>query len=994
MDINVCGLMFAGVRANEVERERSWGLAMELSGGDALTELAARLRRLRVERGLSVEALRVRSGLGRTTVSQALNERAVPSEATVVALAKALRTDAAPLLDLLAAATPDSHMSAGALDQGPRSAGELFTRRYLAFVASRHAQLSVFGLDLSRGDRARWPLDAAYLSLEFAARNEHRGGGDRGDAEGVPSVMVERAERALTGSRRVLVRGQAGGGKTTLLQWLAVSAARGRLPAEMGGWRGAIPFLLPLRTLVRRGSLPAPDGFLRAVDCPLADAQPQGWVDEALAGGRGAVLVDGIDEVPQEQRAAAGRWLEDLVAAYPAAVFVVTTRPSAVPEGWLGALGFAELTVRPMSLTDTGLFVGRWHQAARVGVDDDAERRHLDELEAALRVSVRAQRDLAELATTPLMCAVICALHRDRRGYLPHSRMELYEAALSMLLVRRDRERGVGDPEGVRLSEAQCVLLLQRLAYWLIRNRQSEMDGTTALAVVADALPSMPAVAEQGDAGRVLEHLVGRSGLLRRPSADTIDFIHRTFQDYLGAKAAVEARDFPLLVNNSHDDQWEDVIRMAVAHARPAESADLLRRLVKRGDQRVTYRSRSHLLAAAAVQYTTEVDPQTRALVEARTTALMPPRTHGDAVALAGLGPGVLDLLPATDQSLDPDEARAVIEAVALIGGDQAQVFLQRFAAGSSRRYGFTLGRLWDGFDADEYAREVLSLYPDEDRHVATEGCRRALRLLQPVTRASFRADFTAEEITEYLSIEHTREIRVYDGRALKSLAFLREFTALTHLLLADCAQLRHLDFLAGMGLLDLSLHDLPPAFSFGALASLPALRELSLYTKLPYHDLADVPAPRTLEVLWLGREIGCPITGISRWQQLRQVVVNTALRAHEWRELAELPLLKQLSIESSIEEAVPLPEVTSLDVIHIPESSGTSESFSFEHFPEVFPNLRHLTLLGRPWVPDITPLRGIKELHIDASNLTEVTGGHALDPELISLPRLPRTTA
>ncbi|MER6126753.1 hypothetical protein ABT173_29920 [Streptomyces sp. NPDC001795] len=61
------------------------------------------------------------------------------------------------------------------------------------------------------------------------------------------------------------------------------------------------------------------------------------------------------------------------------------------------------------------------------------------------------------------MCGLICALHTDRRGYLPHARQELYEAALSMLLTRRDDERDMfvqGD--GIRLTELPRIQLLQR----------------------------------------------------------------------------------------------------------------------------------------------------------------------------------------------------------------------------------------------------------------------------------------------------------------------------------------------------------------------------------------------------------------------------------------------------------------------------------------------------------------------------------------------------
>ncbi|MER6354842.1 hypothetical protein ABT186_24250 [Streptomyces sp. NPDC001634] len=97
-------------------------------------------------------------------------------------------------------------------------------------------------------------------------------------------------------------------------------------------------------------------------------------------------------------------------------------------------------------------------------------------------------------------------------------------------------------------------------------------------------LPSLPSAASQGDGGQILGHLLVRSGLLREPVSGTIEFVHRTFEDYLGAKAAVEDGDFGLLVRGAVDEQWADVIRMAVAHARPRERAGLLSDLSESAD--------------------------------------------------------------------------------------------------------------------------------------------------------------------------------------------------------------------------------------------------------------------------------------------------------------------------------------------------------------------------------------------------------------------------
>ncbi|WP_435887154.1 hypothetical protein [Streptomyces griseofuscus] len=62
--------------------------------------------------------------------------------------------------------------------------------------------------------------------------------------------------------------------------------------------------------------------------------------------------------------------------------------------------------------------------------------------------------------------------------------------------------------------------------------------------------------------------LLLRSGLLRQPAAGVVDFLRRTFQD-CGARYAVEEGHLDVLLKNADDTQREDVVRMAVVHARP-----------------------------------------------------------------------------------------------------------------------------------------------------------------------------------------------------------------------------------------------------------------------------------------------------------------------------------------------------------------------------------------------------------------------------------------
>lgn len=962
-------------------------------GQEALLELKEQLRQLRVRRRLSMAGLEGRAGLGHTTVSRALNGSSIPTEATVVALAEALKTAPGPLLDLLRQARPrPSSPPAATASSAAGGADAAFEDRYLRYLVQRHGQLSVVGLDLSSPDRACWPLDAAYLSLEMAHHRLQAGATADfrwlGEPDGGADLRVERAEQALAGQQRVLVRGLAGSGKTTLLQWLAVSAGRGDLPADLARLDGCVPFVLPLRTLVRQGQLPAPPGYLAAVRCPLEAAQPSGWADRVLSAGRGLLLVDGLDEVPQAQRAGTREWLRDLLAAYPLASFVVTTRPSAVPEGWLADSGFTELSVRPMGRRDVGVFVTRWHSAAAAGAATDQERAHLAELQEALQDTVRAQRDLAQLTTTPLLCALVCALHRDRRGHLPQGRMELYEAALSMLLVRRDVERDIEAPEGIVLTEHQSIQLLQRLAYWLIRNGQTEMDHDTALALIGDALPAMRHVADQGDAAAVLGHLVGRSGLLRTPTEETIDFVHRTFQDYLGAKAAIEARDLGLLVRHAQDDQWEDVLRMAVAHARPDERATLLRRLIARGDRTPKHRTRLHLLATACLESATELDPAIRHEVQQRAAAFLPPRSYDEARNLASVGPVILGLLPGPE-GLDEDEAAAVIDTAALVGGDAALTIIKKFRTNTHENALYAIGSHWNSFDTEDYRREVLADIL-ELPYIAVRTLEEldGMRQLTTPPEVFLLGDMHPASLAKSLAADKIKTLRFSTNSALTDLNFVHDYPNLQTLALIDCPGITDLSTLTISQVNDLFVADFNGPLE--GIRRLSGLRSLHLHGKLP-RPLDALPTEGELTNLSLAIEPGMAprtIDGISRWPKLTSLTLSGPFVGLQ--ELSRLPRLESVFLggEFNLDQILALPPLPQVKQLHL-DLYGQNQIP--DGVPRIFPNLKRMSVFCYPNKPahvDLAAFHTMADCHITVRGAATVTGIDSLPNPITIRPR------
>ncbi|WP_137988652.1 NACHT domain-containing protein [Streptomyces vilmorinianum] len=619
----------------------------------------------------------------------------------------------------------------------PRDAA--FERRYLAYLAKKHGSLTIYGVDL-RDAPEKWPLDVAYLSLEatdswFAeqaaaiqATEWLDLGSGRRTAFHRDDLLGGRADQVLARHDKVLLRGIAGSGKTTLVQWLTISAAaehenqdgqgqgQGQ-DASMAYLRDRIPFVLPLRTLTRHGErLPAPERFLSAVGCPLT--APEGWADRVLAAGRGLILVDGIDEIPEAERDRARRWLRDLLDTYDTYDaqggnrWLVTSRPTAVRDDWLSSDGFTELTLSPMSAAEVTTFVRRWHQAAGPGAAP---------YEQPLLDALRTTADVAQLATNPLMCGLICALHRSRRGFLPRGRKPLYDAALSMLLSRRDRERDMGTPYGIELGEAPQIRLIQRLAYWLTLNGRTQMDRSHAESVVRSAVPAITEAAAY-DPGAVFTHLLHRSGLLREPTADTVDFVHRTFQDYLAAKALVDDWHIGVLVAHAADDQWEDVIRMAVGHARPRECAEIFDELLKRADAAPDRRTQLRILvvAATALEEATEVSPEIRERILARTAEVIPPRDAEEARELASVGRAVLDLLPGPDGLTGgpglrhDEEALMVVTTASHITDDAALPYLARFARHDDLGIRSQLMWAWSRFDTRSYAEEIIAqLDPD-----------------------------------------------------------------------------------------------------------------------------------------------------------------------------------------------------------------------------------------------------------------------------------------
>lgn len=681
----------------------------------------------------------------------------------------------------------------------PDPAKTSFEQRYRnTLLNGKLDRLEVFGIPVADDAAKQQRLSVAYVTLQA-----ERPGQRESDFEEMLDShamlmrrMGELKQRTITGDvdqvlapvQRALITAHAGAGKTTLVRWLTARAAAGDLPASMAAWHDTVPFYIRLRDLHRADGatqpFPEPAAFPLLEASVLRGSVPSGWVEELLANGRALVLIDGVDELPQSQREAMLEWLRDLVAAYPDARYLLTSRPLRVNEqpwqeweDWLDQQSFARIRLQDMGLPTIERFIDHWHQALaeRSTPDEAAE---ILGLRGPLKALLRRRPALYALATTPLLCAMICALHHEQPNTLPDGRVELYKQCIEMLL-RRDAHRKIApDPALAELKLEHKYRLIQEFAFRLTREGELGMERAAAEAKFAHELKTMTLPPETTGA-KVLWLFVERVRLLHEPAKDRIEFVHRSFQEFLTAQTMIEEGEIQTLLNHALDDRWRETIVLAAGRAKlkqanqliggllelarsvPEEVAEDISETSRAQDQtknRLSQpRARLLTLALACLETCLQLDDQLRADVLEGARPLFPPQTLEEARLLAAAGQAGIGYL-SCQATMDAATAGACIHALALIGGEHALRKVREFLIlVDLDQVCRALCDNWLYFDRETYLNEIICtlerLFLDSLPFV--EECWR-------LTRASFLSLSPRENNTLH-GIEYLQALKMLD---------------------------------------------------------------------------------------------------------------------------------------------------------------------------------------------------------------------------------------
>jgi nucleoside phosphorylase/predicted phosphodiesterase len=388
----------------------------------------------------------------------------------------------------------------------------------------------------------------------IAQRQGHSAGDPRDEQQRIPV-----GERLTVGSR-LIVLGDPGAGKTTLIRWIATAYLL-RFTKDPG-WRevpdvGTLPDQdwLPIVIRCRELDLKCLTGTLddilghtlRKSELSPVDAETLKTVlRERMQEGKALLLLDGLDEINEPvARARFCAQLDQIAIAHPDSPILVTSRIVGYREmGYRLERGFEHLTLTDLEHDEKDDFARRW-----CALTELPERR--DDAAADMIHDIHSS-DRIERLTGNLMLLTTFALVKRKVGKLPSRRADLYyEAVQVMLHWRREVDEPLDPYEAIPqleyLAYAMCDRVVQRLrreeVLALLRQMRTEYPNIHAVKVRTPE--EFLRLVESRTA------LLMESGRVKHLGTEepVYEFRHLTFQEYLAARALVDGR-FPGCVPN------------------------------------------------------------------------------------------------------------------------------------------------------------------------------------------------------------------------------------------------------------------------------------------------------------------------------------------------------------------------------------------------------------------------------------------------------------
>lgn len=390
-----------------------------------------------------------------------------------------------------------------------------FLTRYKAQAVEHFGQILV----PSSVERKHAPLSKLFVMPEV-----------RSAKEGTPVDI--RSYLPQSPQTRFVLKGDPGGGKSTLARFLTHQLAKGSL--EWAG-RARIPFFTILRNFA-----PAMINQSRtltdqiSLECrPILNVEPpSGAIEYLMLNGLACVILDGLDELTDiSMRSTLVDSISSFSALYPDVPVMVTSRKIGYEVAPLNDAVFDELEIQGLGDAAIREYATKWFS---LEVHADSV---VDPVKRASSL-LHLTRGITDVRSNPLMLALICSLYLWE-GYIPNNRPELYEQCTRYLYQQWDMFRNIE----TRRLDSLAKNSLYALAFWMLGQDKPGFRAADVESFMASYYLEKR-VEEEDDARDLAESFVeycaGRAWVLTDVGADRsrplYGFTHRTFMEYFAAK--------------------------------------------------------------------------------------------------------------------------------------------------------------------------------------------------------------------------------------------------------------------------------------------------------------------------------------------------------------------------------------------------------------------------------------------------------------------------
>ena len=167
-------------------------------------------------------------------------------------------------------------------------------------------------------------------------------------------------------------------------------------------------------------------------------------------------------------------------------------------------------------------------------------------------------------------------------------------------------------------------MILAQLAYWMMKNNYVEVAKKEAVKSVKRSISGMSVSESVNIERKIFKYLLERCGILREIEREKVDFIHRTFQEYLTAYEISRQEDWGYIKEKIGDTIWQETIAVCIGFANREIANELIRYALNKANG-VAIDRKYLFIAISYLNGAVEVDKALRTKIEEGVAKLIPP---------------------------------------------------------------------------------------------------------------------------------------------------------------------------------------------------------------------------------------------------------------------------------------------------------------------------------------------------------------------------------